>query len=170
MRDIKHLYGIEYLQTSENYEFYKKTFNTKEKHKITNKETWKKVHAEIWKVVSEFIVEYEAGVYLPRMGYMVMVKRYLPHVVKRRNKKYFNDHSENRVYFLTLFNDVVRCSKFRYWGMDRALKPPVKRALRDSIRSGKKYKLLYSVVKKLYKRQNTSIKGKDVFRNTTNGD
>lgn len=149
------VYGVKDIHGKDGYRFYKKNYDTNVKYKARTYEEWALIHREIWKEVANQILEAEGGVYITKFGYIVMVMTpFRKPVYKIHSRKasyrYYNDHSDNKVYTINYFNKLVKNNKFRYWTLDKSFTRTIKTGLKKELLKGKKYQLKYTLLKKIY--------------------
>lgn len=157
------IYGEKNIHHKDTYFFYKKTYDANIKYKARQYKDWAVIHRELWREIGNQIIESEAGVYIAKFGYIAAVM--LPekkivdfvksHTIKR---KYYNDHSDNKIYTINYFSNLVKNSKFRYWTLDRCFNLKMKKKFSVELVRGKKYQLKYTLLKKIYLGRDTITK------------
>lgn len=124
-----------------------------------NRELYPKIVTAIFEEIGNGLVEKDAGVLIPGLGLFTLFMR--PHKTSvymmngQTSIKTYNLHSESYTYHPVLFTDVFEKNKIEYFVIDRTVKENIKKRLADKIRAGKKYKLLYTQIKQLYKQKKT---------------
>ena len=113
------VYGEKKLHSKEAYYFYKKNYTADIKYKAREYETWAKIHREIWREITNSLLASEAGLYIKKFGYLAIVMLPYRQIVRKvitKNIKYtyYNDHSDNKVYTINYFSNLVKNNKFRY--------------------------------------------------------
>lgn len=128
---------------------YKRT-RPKELHAKSRKE-FLDIISTFYQIIGEQLVEREGGVCIKELGYFfiwkIPRKMHYDLMGKEGYVTKFNYDSDHVMYSPIL----IPAKRMRYWYLDKAFNNAVKKALRDKIRSGKKYKMYAHTLKQLKK-------------------
>lgn len=136
------------------FAFYNKKKTISKKNKVTNISEFNIIAKTIWKVVARNLVEKEAGVVLDKFGYlchwMNPKKKVFKAPRKGKVKLMTNYHTGSHFYNSTLFTNIFKRDFFKGWSLDKSFNKQVKLGRHKKLKSGFKYKLRYSLVKRIY--------------------
>lgn len=126
------------------------------KHRMKDREEWFKFCNDFLEVVADNLIEREAGVMLEGFGYFFVwrIPRKLQYNLKKNGEKtsHYSFHTDNHI-FTPVFQPVVSSSHYlRFYSMDNSFAKPIKRGIRDKLKSGGSYKNYIYTYKKLYYR------------------
>jgi hypothetical protein len=139
------------------YTFYRE----RKKKARLSKKYWVKDRAELFRitdkiceVVSRELINRQGGVAMENWGYfcnwMPARKQFFNVYRKGKQAKMMvNFHTGGHVYLPQLFCSMLKGNPFRGWSMDRGFSRDYKKKLSDKLKQGKKYKMYYSIAKRI---------------------
>lgn len=136
------------------YAFYKKRNNISNKDRVGDSAEMLRIAKKIWEVTARRLIENDAGVVLDKFGYLCHWMTPKKKVFKAPRKGGIelmpNYHSGSYFYNTTIFTNIFKSNYFKGWGLDKAFNKNIKKGRFQQLKSGKKYKLFYRMVKRIY--------------------
>lgn len=134
--------------------FYNKRNNIPLKDKIESQSELTEVARKIWEISAKKLLENEGGVVLDNFGYLchwMSPKKKVFKVARQGGMKLMpNYHSGSYFYNTTLFTNIFQKNYFKGWSLDKAFNRNIKIGRFEQLKSGKKYKMFFNLVKRIY--------------------
>lgn len=135
------------------FSFYNKS-DVPKRDKVTDYKEFILIVKKIWEVVAHELINREGGVVLDKFGYLAhwMSPKKKVYKVSRKNgvELMANFNTDGHFYHTALFSNIFNIDFFKGWSLDKSFSKKIKMGRFYKLNSGFKYKLFYSVVKRLY--------------------
>lgn len=164
MKATPKVYGNIKFEYRDAYFYYKKNYVASDIYRIKHIRKYRPVFYALLKEIADQVTESKAGVFIPKFGYIATVMMPYSRVVlfwgkdKKKSKRIYNEGTDNKVYTISYFSNLVKNTKFRYWGLDKGFSTYIKQRLKNNLWLGKRYELKYTLLKKLLLGQETRTK------------
>lgn len=124
------------------------------KDKVDNYKDFVIIVKKIWQVIALQLIEKEGGVVLDKFGYLchwMSPKKKVYKVARKGGVKLMANFSTDGYFYHTIFfSNIFDQDTFKGWSLDKSFNRNIKIGRFNKLNSGFKYRLYYSLVKRLY--------------------